>query len=144
MSVDVDQKADLSKARKLVLGGLDFYVLPMSLRNVLAVADVVPKLSGQMTTATLSAEKLEPMVEVLWRGLLRAHPTLTRDELQDLPISINALVDAIPYILEYMGGKKVETLMGEIEAASGSKISTGSASSPDSSSTSQAGPEIKS
>lgn len=143
MSVDVAENLDKSKAHKITLGGLDFYIAPMSLRNVLAVANVVPKLAG-LSIDTLSAEKLEPMVEVLWRGLLRAHPSLTKDELQDLPISIDALVETIPFVLEYMGGKKVEVLMGEIKAASALKTSTGDGSSPDSSSTSQAGLETKS
>ena len=144
MSVDVDKKVDLTKCRKLELGGLDFYIGPMSLRNVLAVSNIVPKLVGKIEVKELSSEKLEPMVEVLWRGLLRAHPQLTKDELEDLPISMNVLIEAVPFVLEYMGGKKVEELMGEIKAANALKISTGEDSSPDSSSTSQAGLETKS
>ena len=61
----------------------------------------------------LSGERLAPLAEVLWHGLRRAHPRLTRDEFFDLPITIAELVAALPVVIEQAGGRKVDTA-GEI------------------------------
>lgn len=46
MSVDPDQNLDRSAARQVTLVDRAFYVAPLSLRQILAIADHVPKLSG--------------------------------------------------------------------------------------------------
>jgi hypothetical protein len=107
MSVDVDDKLELSTARKVTLAGRDFYVAPLSLRQILAIADHVPKLSG-ITVENLSGERLMPLAEVVWHGLRRAHPALTREEFFDLPIPIGELVAALPVVIEQAGGKRIE------------------------------------
>jgi len=112
LSLDLDQSVDLSLARVVKLAGRDFYVAPLSLRQILAIADYVPKLSG-ITPETLSGERLQPLAEVLWRGLRRAHPGLTREEFFDLPIPLGELVAALPVVIEQAGGRKVDTTAGE-------------------------------
>ena len=112
MSLDLDQTVDLTLARVVKLAGRDFYVAPLSLRQILAIADYVPKLSG-ITPETLSGERLQPLAEVLWHGLRRAHPDLTREEFFDLPIPLGELVAALPVVIEQAGGRKVDTTAGE-------------------------------
>jgi hypothetical protein len=112
LSLDLDQSVDLSQARVVRLSGRDFYVAPLSLRQILAIADYVPKLSG-ITPETLSGERLQPLAEVLWHGLRRAHPGLTREEFFDLPIPLGELVAALPVVIEQAGGRKVDTTAGE-------------------------------
>ena len=143
MSLDRDESIDLAAARVVRLAGLDFYVAPMSLRQILAIADHVPKLSG-ITAENMSAERLTPLAEVLWHGLRRAHPKLARDEFYGLPITLGELVAALPVVIEQAGGRRAdgpppipppqagEGTVGA--AASGSMQSTGARSSPNSSS----------
>ena len=57
MSLEIDQSLDLSQARMVRLAGRDFYVAPLSLRQILAIADHVPKLSG-ITADTMTGERL--------------------------------------------------------------------------------------
>ncbi len=114
---------------------------PLSLRQILAIADYVPKLSG-ITAENMSGERLAPLAEVLWHGLRRAHPKLTREEFLDLPIPLGELVLALPVVIEQAGGRRVETSMGEVEphrasamgtlAMSASTPSIGARSSPSS------------
>jgi hypothetical protein len=113
LSLEIDESLDLSAARLVRLAGRDFYIAPLSLRQILAIADHVPKLSG-ITTENMSGERLTPLAEVLWHGLRRAHPKLTRDEFLDLPIPLGELVAALPVVIEQAGGRKVETGAGEI------------------------------
>jgi hypothetical protein len=127
-----DESVDLMEARTVRLAGRDFYVTPLSLRQILAIADYVPKLGG-ITAESLSGEKLSPLAEVLWHGLRRAHPKLTREEFFDLPITIAELVAALPVVIEQAGGRKVDAA-GELQAASASTQSIGARSSPTSSS----------
>jgi hypothetical protein len=107
-----DDSIDLATARLVRLGGHDFYIAPLSLRQVLAIADFVPKLSG-LTAENLSGERLSPLAEVLWHGLRRAHPGLTRDEFFDLPVTIAELVAALPAVIEQAGGRRVDAAAGE-------------------------------
>ena len=146
MGTDFDETIDRTMARKVCLAGRDFYVAPLSLRQILAIADYVPKLSA-IGAENLSGERLAPLAEVLWHGLRRAHPKLTREEFFDLPITIAELVAALPVVIEQAGGRKVddaerEPPPGEPEphradamgppapAASASTPSTGARSSP--------------
>ena len=129
MSLDCDESADLAAARVVRLAGRDFYVAPLSLRQILAIADHVPKLSG-LSAENLSGERLTPLAEVLWHGLRRAHPKLAREEFFDLPITIAELVAALPVVIEQAGGKRAEIVAGEQSAASASTRSTGARSSP--------------
>lgn len=128
MTIQRDESIDLSTLRTVRLGGHDFHVAPLSLRQILAIADHVPKLSG-IGMDNLSGERLAPLAEVLWHGLRRAHPRLTHDEFFDLPITIAELVAALPVVIEQAGGRKVDAV-GEIPAASALTPSTGGPSSP--------------
>jgi hypothetical protein len=140
VSLEHDEKLDLSGARAVRLGGREWFIAPLSLRQILAIADFVPKLSA-IGVDNLSGERLTPLAEVLWHGLRRAHPGLTRDEFFDLPITIAELVAALPVVIEQAGGKRVDAEdgiapagggapAGEILAASASIPSTGARSSP--------------
>src|SRR5262249_62303490 len=111
------------------LAGRDFHVAPLSLRQILAIADYVPKLSG-IGAEDISGERLAPLAEVLWHGLRRAHPKMTRDEFFDLPITIAELVAALPVVIEQAGGRKVDVASGEPAAGSASMPSPGARSAP--------------
>jgi hypothetical protein len=140
VNFELAENLDLSGARAVRLGGRDWLIAPLSLRQILAIADFVPKLSA-ISAESLSGERLAPLAEVLWHGLRRAHPRLTRDEFFDLPITIAELVAALPVVIEQAGGRRVDaadaaapgqggTAAGEILAASASTPSTGARSSP--------------
>jgi hypothetical protein len=107
LSLEPDQSLDRAAARSVRLAGREFYVAPLSLRQILAIADHVPKLSG-ITAENLSGERLSPLAEVVWHGLRRAHPALTREEFFDLPVTIGELVAALPVVIEQAGGKRIE------------------------------------
>jgi hypothetical protein len=139
VSFERDENLDLAGARGVRLGGREWLVAPLSLRQILAIADFVPKLSA-IGADTLSGERLAPLAEVLWHGLRRAHPRLTRDEFFDLPITIAELVAALPVVIEQAGGKPISDgrtanepermFAGETSAASASTASIGARSSP--------------
>jgi len=139
LSFEHDEHLDLSGAKTVRLGGREWTVAPLSLRQILAIADFVPKLSA-IGVDSLSGERLAPLAEVLWHGLRRAHPRLTRDEFLDLPITIAELVAALPVVIEQAGGRRVgaeeavapegAAAAGEMLAASASTPSTGARSSP--------------
>lgn len=138
MSLERDENLDVSGSRSVRLGGHDWIVAPLSLRQILAIADFVPKLSA-IGADNLSGERLLPLAEVLWHGLRRAHPRLTREEFFDLPITIAELVAALPVVIEQAGGRRLDSAEtagssgpGEIVAASASTASIGAHSSPNS------------
>jgi hypothetical protein len=128
MGLERDEKVDLAGARPVRLGGHEFQVAPLSLRQILAIADYVPKLAA-VTVENINAERLMPAAEVVWNGLRRAHPALTRDEFFDLPITIAEMFAALPVVIEQAGGRKVDAAAGEL-SATGLTPATGASSSP--------------
>lgn len=138
MSFERDENLDLSGTRRVQLAGRDWLVAPLSLRQILAIADFVPKLSA-IGTDSLSGERVTPLAEIVWHGLRRAHPRLAREEFFDLPITIAELVAALPVVIEQAGGRRLgpgegpgDSGAGERVAASASTASIGARSSPSS------------
>jgi len=139
VSLERDESIDLNMARLVRLAGRDLYVAPLSLRDILAVADELPKVKD-VTTENVTGERLAPLGEIVWHGLRRAYPKLTRDEFFELPITLTELIAAFPVVMQQAGGQKPETTMGEAEphrdgamgtqVANDSTKSTGAASSP--------------
>ena len=135
MSLELSENLDLSGARDVQLGGRRWKVAPLSLRQILAIADHVPRLSA-ISVETISGERIAPLAEVVWHGLRRAYPTLSREEFFDLPITIGELVVALPIVIEQAGGRRLDIAgegdasAGEAQAASASTASTGVRSSP--------------
>jgi hypothetical protein len=129
VTLEREESIDPATARMVRLAGREFCVAPLSLRQILAIADYVPKLAA-IGPENLSGERLAPLAEVLWHGLRRAHPKLAREEFFDLPITVAELVAALPVVIEQAGGKKVDAAAGERVAASASTPSTGARSSP--------------
>jgi len=129
MCIDLDPKFDRTGARSVVLAGREFWVAPLPLRHVLALGDLAAKFKG-ITADNISGEKLMPLIEALRRGLTKAHPKITDDDLLDLPIRVDELMTAFPVVVEQAGGKQVDPA-GE-QGASRSTPSTGDGSSPDS------------
>jgi len=139
VSIECDDNLDLSGARSVRVGGREWIIPPLSLRQILAIADFVPKLSA-IGVDNVSGERLAPLAEVLWHGLRRAYPKLTRDEFLDLPITIAELVAALPVVIEQAGGRRIDAAgeganagdqaAAEAVAASASTASTGARSSP--------------
>ena len=128
MSLERDDNVDLAAARTVRLGGHEFSIAPLSLRQILAIADQVPKLAA-INADNISAERLLPAAEVVWNGLRRAHPMLTREEFFDLPITIAEVFAALPVVIEQAGGRKVDAAAGEL-SATGLAPATGASSSP--------------
>jgi hypothetical protein len=128
MPFDIDEKVDLTQARTVTLAGRELKVAPLPLRQVIAISDVVPNFAA-LNSGKVGAEAFDPLVEVVWRGLLRAYPQLTKDELLDLPITMADLVAAVSVVIEQAGGRK-EGAAGEQRATSTTEAPNGASSSP--------------
>ena len=105
MSLERDDSVDLNLARVVRLGGRDLYIAPLSLRDILAVADELPKVKD-ITAENVTGERLAPLGEIVWHGLRRAYPRLTRDEFFDLPVTLAELMAAFPVVMAQAGGRK--------------------------------------
>ena len=126
---EIDEGCDLTKAKEVTLAGTTFYVMPLPLRQVIAMANIMPKMAG-ITADSMSDERLNAIGEVVWRGLKKAHPHLSLEAFMDLPITLAELIQAVDVVIYQAGGKKPDSSAGEQAAASGSNESTGNASSP--------------
>lgn len=131
MSLDLDPACDLSRAKKITLAGQEYFIAPLSLRNVLALPALSPKLQ-QIDMKNVTGEMFDPVVELIVRGLSRAYPKITKDNLLDMPIDIIELLDAVPIIMQQAGGQQRDSAAGEATATSPSKVPTGTDSSQNS------------
>ena len=101
MSLERDETVNVELGRSVRLAGRDFVICPLSLRQIVAIADYLPKI-GKLAN-TISGENVEALCEVVWNGVRRAYPRMTREEFFDLDITIAELVGAIPVVLEQAG-----------------------------------------
>jgi hypothetical protein len=113
MAYDVDPACDTPRCKTITLGGRDFLVAPLPLRHVLAIADLIPKLAG-ISIENMRGAMFEPIVDLVHRGLLRTYPSLTRDDLLDLPITLTELFEATPIVIGQAGGRRADAAAGEI------------------------------
>lgn len=126
MPYEADPNLDLSRAKEVSLGGKTFYVMPVPLRHVIAMSSVIPKMIGVSPEDIVGDTHLNLMVDVLMKGLARGHPNLTKDELLELPVTLEELTGAFPVVVMQAGGGPKRA--GE-EAAARPALEGGTASS---------------
>jgi hypothetical protein len=130
VSLERDDKAGSDGARNVVLGGREFTILPLTLRQIRAIAKQVPKLSN-IDAANINDENIDLFVDVLMNGMKRSYPQVTVDDILDLPMTMMELAQACTVVVEQAGGRKT-VAAGEAQATSDSTKSTGESSSPSS------------
>lgn len=114
MPLELDPNLDKDRAKTIKLDGKDFYIAPLPLRQVLAMAALLPKLKHLQekppaeAAELFSQESIDPVLDMLVVGLKKAYPTVTRDDLLDMPIGIDEMVAAIPVVISQAGGKPAE------------------------------------
>lgn len=130
MTITLDPGFDKGRAKTVTLAGSSYYIAPLPLRQILALADLLPKLKN-INPEKVTSEMFDPVIEIVQRALLRAYPGITKDDLLDLPITALELLAAVPVIVEQGGGQaSSEPAAGEAVAASPLNPSTGADSSP--------------
>lgn len=139
VSLRRDETKNWPGSRTISLGGEDYVVAPMLLRQTIDLADVTKRLfdaRGSITPlpdnkdrAVLGSEMIKEYVEVLRLGLVRVYQDVTKDDILDLPATIEELVSAATVVMEQAGARKTNGAAGESAAASGSSASTGTSSS---------------
>jgi hypothetical protein len=136
MPLDLDPNVDRGTAKVLALGGREFLVAPLPLRQVIALGGLLPAMREsiaaiQSNGGALTLELFAPIVDVLVCAFKKAHPTITRDDLLDLPIHVDEMLLAVPAIVAQAGGKPADpgAAAGEASAASPSSAPTGADSS---------------
>ncbi|HUO54276.1 MAG TPA: hypothetical protein VMU18_06030 [Rhodoblastus sp.] len=111
-----DPKIDCARAPVVALGGREFFVPVLALRQARVVVPgllkLMPRLNavqarigaGDPLGATLlDRDDVELMIDVVHCGLTRAYPDLSRDDLLDLEAAFPELVSALAAIARQTG-----------------------------------------
>jgi hypothetical protein len=111
-----DPKIDCACACVVALGGQEFFVPTLALRQARVVVPgllkLMPRLIAIQTrigagdplgAALIEKDDVELMIDVVHCGLTRAYPDLTRDDLLDLEASFPELVAALGLIARQTG-----------------------------------------
>lgn len=111
-----DPKIDCARAPVVALGGLEFFVPLLALRQARVVVPgllkLMPRLNavqarigaGDPLGATLlDQDDVELMIDVVHCGLTRAYPDFSRDDLLDLEAGFAELVAALAVIAKQTG-----------------------------------------
>jgi hypothetical protein len=111
-----NSKVDCARAPVVALGGQEFFVPPLALRQariaVPGLLKLMPRLNaiqarigaGDPLGATLlEADDVELMIDVVHAGLSRAHPDFTRENLLDLEAGFADLIAALAVIARQTG-----------------------------------------
>jgi hypothetical protein len=105
MPLDLDPHIDRSICAEITLAGGKLLVAPLVLRHMLAITPLLAHAHAAIARpiAELTEENFRPVVEIVWRGLWRTYPSLTMDELADMPATVGEFIKAIPVILKQGG-----------------------------------------
>jgi hypothetical protein len=123
----IDPKVDCAQAPVAALGGREFFIPALSLRQsrivVPGLLKLLPRLNAiqarigagdPLGAALLEQDDLDLMIDVVHAGLSRAHPDLTRDDLLDLEAGFADLAGALAIIAKQTGlFAPAETTPGE-------------------------------
>jgi hypothetical protein len=112
----IDPKIDCARAPIVSLGGREYFVPALSLRQARIVVPgllkLLPRLNAIQTrigagdplgAALLEAEDVELMIDVVHAGLSRAYPDFTRDDLLDVEAGFAELAGALAVIAQQTG-----------------------------------------
>jgi hypothetical protein len=133
------------------LGGKDYFVARQRLRDIIVHTTMGPRieavmrkfhhnsdvaaarLKGDAAAAAMevSDADIEPLITVVWQGLLPLYPSVTRDDLLDDEIDILDLFNALAVIQRQSTSRRASAA-GETEATGDPKAPTGERSSPSS------------
>jgi hypothetical protein len=144
MSLERDEGKDWPGVRTISLGGQEFVIPKLVLRQTIPLADVTRAIVNGRTTvvalpdqdgnpsdrALFGSELLDHYVDAIKIGLSRAYLKVTRDDVLDLSASVDEMIVATLVIIEQAGGKKTPDKPGELVATSDSTKLTGNDSSP--------------
>jgi len=111
MKFEPDPKIDIGESEKVTLGGQDWYVPKLALRQIKRIAPLIPDIialldrinaaaeaaraDANAAPFALRADEIETVIAAVHIGLTRAYPHLTRDAFEDLPIPLGELITAL-------------------------------------------------
>jgi hypothetical protein len=121
MSFELNTTIDLARARNITLGGRELKVAPLTLRSIIAVTDLQPRLLKEAG----ASEHIDTLIEFVMLGLKRTYPDLTKDELLESEATIDELRQAMVVVMEQAGGKKRDDAEGEQKATALSVVGAG-------------------
>lgn len=111
-----DPKLDLSRAEVVELGGREFFIPQLALRQARIVVPGLLKLMPRLNAiqarlgagdplgaALLERDDVELMIDVVHSGLSRAYPEILRDEVLDLQTGFAELIAALATIARQTG-----------------------------------------
>jgi hypothetical protein len=111
-----DPKVDCARAQIVALGGQEFFIAPLALRQariaVPGLLKLMPRLNAiqarigagdPLGAALLEQDDVELMIDVVHSGLSRAYPELSREDLLDLEAGFAELIAALAVIARQTG-----------------------------------------
>jgi hypothetical protein len=109
-------KMDLSRAAVVELGGQEFFIPQLALRQARIVVPGLLKLMPRLNAiqaridvgdplgaALLERDDIELMIDVVHSGLTRAYPDFSREEVLDLEAGFTELIAALAVIARQTG-----------------------------------------
>jgi hypothetical protein len=84
------------------LGGKDYTVKPLAIRQMRVVIPAMVRLKG-LRIETITEAQIDDLTEIVWQAVRPGQDKLTREEFIDLPISPLDLMKALPVIAKQTG-----------------------------------------
>ena len=98
MAFDIDPTLALAGAPVVTLGGREFFMAPLAMRQLRLVAPLaktgLKAIAALPETIVFSTGEFDTLLGAVHAALTRAYPALTLDDLLDLPIAVEELAAA--------------------------------------------------
>jgi hypothetical protein len=108
MSIDPNQKAIDDGAPCINLGGVKYPIPVLGIKQNRTVVPIIMKITEKFQGLTnvlsaLDSETFSDLCNLVYAAINRAHPSMTKNEFEEMPIKTMELVESIAVLMEQTG-----------------------------------------
>lgn len=103
MMADASSRAPRHDGAVVRLGGRDWVLADLAPKQYRKVIPALVALEALRSVGDLDEAKIDRLVEAYYLALTRAYPDLTREEWEEVPVSVVEMIDALPILAQKAG-----------------------------------------
>lgn len=106
---------DTESAPQVIIGGIEYPVLPVAFREVSKILPLVDSTFKSLRSSETSEAVFEGMGKIVYYGIKRAVPELNYEDFIDRHATFDEMLAAVFVVCAQAGLKKKETDLGEVK-----------------------------
>lgn len=114
----------------ILVGGKEWPIPLMAPKQNRVIIPVIAKIGGAVSTGNVSQEAMDSMLNVIYVGMTRAHPELTREEFDEMELPMEDQMNAFGVVSLQTGMLAKADRSAKLEEIKAGKTKAGDGESP--------------